>query len=100
MYIHLFICIVDDLEKEFQFFLLKSYARGRNGFAQLQIYTTEIRPLAYDNASYSRDAYLNMSIRPHEEMFISFVKMSLGFTCMILVCVTVVCGSCKQTCIF
>ncbi|KAJ9567906.1 hypothetical protein OSB04_003872 [Centaurea solstitialis] len=56
----LFVRIVSDLEREFEYFKQQWDARGVKGFSPLQKCTSAIRQLAYGTASDSMDEYLRM----------------------------------------
>ncbi|KAJ9538165.1 hypothetical protein OSB04_030898 [Centaurea solstitialis] len=57
----LFVRIVADLEREFDFFKQQWDARGVKGFSSLQKCTSAIRQLAYGSAADASDEYLRMS---------------------------------------
>ncbi|KAJ9564173.1 hypothetical protein OSB04_000139 [Centaurea solstitialis] len=70
----LFLKIVADLEREYEFFRWTHDARGVKGFSPLQKCTSAIRQLAYGTAADATDEYLQMSETTTRECFSNFCQ--------------------------
>ncbi|KAJ9539051.1 hypothetical protein OSB04_031784 [Centaurea solstitialis] len=70
----LFLKIVEDLEREYEFFRWTHDARGVKGFSPLQKCTSAIRQLAYGTAADATDEYLQMSETTSRECFTNFCE--------------------------
>ncbi|KAJ9548900.1 hypothetical protein OSB04_021443 [Centaurea solstitialis] len=70
----LFLKIVADLEREYEFFRWTHDARGVKGFSPLQKCTSAIRQLAYGTAADATDEYLQMSETTSRECFSNFCQ--------------------------
>ncbi|KAJ9555087.1 hypothetical protein OSB04_009701 [Centaurea solstitialis] len=74
----LFLKIVADLEREYEFFRWTHDARGVKGFSLLQKCTSAIRQLAYGTAADATDEYLQMSETTSRECFSNFCQAWRG----------------------
>ncbi|KAJ9563690.1 hypothetical protein OSB04_008850 [Centaurea solstitialis] len=74
----LFLKIVEDLEREYEFFRWTHDARGVKGFSPLQKCTSAIRQLAYGTAADATDEYLQMSETTSRECFTNFCEAWRG----------------------
>ncbi|KAJ9551087.1 hypothetical protein OSB04_015132 [Centaurea solstitialis] len=70
----LFLRIVNDLEREIEYFKQHWDARGVKGFSALQKCTSAIRQLAYGTASDASDEYLRMSETTSRDCLENFCK--------------------------
>ncbi|KAJ9543663.1 hypothetical protein OSB04_023370 [Centaurea solstitialis] len=70
----LFLRIVNDLEREIEYFKQHWDARGVKGFSALQKCTSAIRQLAYGSASDASDEYLRMSETTSRDCLENFCK--------------------------
>ncbi|KAJ9544694.1 hypothetical protein OSB04_024401 [Centaurea solstitialis] len=70
----LFLRIVNDLEREIEYFKQHWDARGVKGFSALQKCTSAIRQLAYGSASDASDEYLRMSETTSRDFLENFCK--------------------------
>ncbi|KAJ9552384.1 hypothetical protein OSB04_016429 [Centaurea solstitialis] len=73
----LFVRIVSDLEREFEYFKQQWDARGVKGFSPLQKCTSAIRQLAYETASDSMDEYLRMGETTSRECLKIFLSSDI-----------------------
>ncbi|XP_022024701.1 uncharacterized protein LOC110925037 [Helianthus annuus] len=77
---HLFLCIVEDLESNFDYFTQKADAKGQLGFTDIQKCTSALRVLAYGNTSDINDKYLKMAEKTARDTLKHFCSLRLS-TC-------------------